>query len=167
MVDHSADPVRSIRRRYRGHTLILETEFETESGSVLLVDCMTPRDEVPQAVRMVVGKRGQVRMKVELVIRFDYGSVVPWVRKTERGITAMAGPDKLTLMYRCAAAGRGLQDCRRLRRVALHRIGRGQSQPSQWNIRIYRVDVVAVEQLSVFRRSLRTITLEKVCLAAD
>ena len=59
--------MRSIRRKYRGDTLIPETEFETANGSVLLIDFMTPRDEVPQVVRMVVGKRGQVRMKMELV----------------------------------------------------------------------------------------------------
>ena len=92
-----AESIRNIRRTYRGDTLILETEFETENGSVVLVDCMTPRDDVPQVVRMIVGKRGQVRMRMDLVMRFDYGSVVPWVRKSERGITAIAGPDKLTL----------------------------------------------------------------------
>jgi GH15 family glucan-1,4-alpha-glucosidase len=104
-----ADPVRSVRRRYRGDTLILETEFETEDGSVILVDCMTPRDDVPQVVRMVVGKRGQVRMKMELVIRFDYGSVVPWVRRTERGISAIAGPDMLSLSTDAPLRGEGLK----------------------------------------------------------
>jgi GH15 family glucan-1,4-alpha-glucosidase len=102
------DPVRSVRRRYRGDTLILETEFETESGSVMLVDCMTPRDEVPQVVRMAVGRRGQVRMRMELVIRFDYGSVIPWVRRTKRGISAIAGPDMLTLCTEVPVRGEGL-----------------------------------------------------------
>src|SRR4029077_4696311 len=63
-----AEPIRSIRRRYRGDTLILETEFETENESLVLIDCMTPRDDVPQVVRMVWGNRGQVRMKMELVV---------------------------------------------------------------------------------------------------
>ncbi len=92
-----AEPIRNIRRRYREGTLILETEFETESGSVLLIDCMTPRGKAPEVLRQVIGKRGQVPMKMELVIRFDYGSVVPWVRRTETGISAIAGPDMLSL----------------------------------------------------------------------
>jgi len=92
-----AEPIRAIRRRYREGTLILETEFETENGSVTLIDCMTPRDELPHHLRTVVGTKGQVQIKLELVIRFDYGSVVPWVRRAERGISAIAGPDMLTL----------------------------------------------------------------------
>jgi GH15 family glucan-1,4-alpha-glucosidase len=92
-----AEPIRSIRRRYRDGTLILETEFETESGSARLVDCMMPRGEKPELLRVVVGTRGHVRMNVELVIRFDYGSVVPWVRRTESGISAIAGPDLIRL----------------------------------------------------------------------
>ena len=86
-----------ISRRYREGTLILETEFDTDSGSVVLVDCMAPRDETPELLRLVIGKRGQVRMNMELVIRFDYGSVIPWVRRTQTGISAIAGPDMLSL----------------------------------------------------------------------
>jgi GH15 family glucan-1,4-alpha-glucosidase len=92
-----AEPVRSIRRRYRDGTLILETEFETESGSVKLIDCMMSRQEMPEVLRVVVGTRGQVRMKLELVIRFDYGSVVPWVRRIGNGISAIAGQDMIRL----------------------------------------------------------------------
>jgi GH15 family glucan-1,4-alpha-glucosidase len=88
-----AEPVRRVRRQYRDGTLILETEFETESGSVKLIDCMMSRQEAPEVLRVVVGTRGQVRMKMELVIRFDYGSVVPWVRRTDDGLSAIAGPD--------------------------------------------------------------------------
>ena len=92
-----AEPIRSIRRQYRDGTLILETEFETESGSAKLIDCMIPRQEMPELLRVVVGTRGQVRMKLELVIRFDYGSVVPWVRRAGNGISAIAGPDMIRL----------------------------------------------------------------------
>jgi len=92
-----AEQVRRISRNYREGTLILETEFDTDGGSVLLVDCMPPRHETPEVLRLVVGKRGQVRMKMELVIRFDYGSVIPWVRRTPTGISALAGPDMLSL----------------------------------------------------------------------
>jgi GH15 family glucan-1,4-alpha-glucosidase len=84
---------REVKRRYRGETLILETEFQTDEGSVLIVDCMPPRTKVPELVRMVVGKSGTVPMRMELVIRFDYGSIVPWVRRTKTGIRAIAGPD--------------------------------------------------------------------------
>ena len=92
-----AEPIRSIRRHYRDGTLILETEFDTESGSAKLIDCMMTLQEMPELLRFVVGTRGQVRMKLELLMRFDYGSVVPWVRRTENGISAIAGPDKLRL----------------------------------------------------------------------
>jgi GH15 family glucan-1,4-alpha-glucosidase len=91
------EPAGAIRRRYRDGSLILETEFETESGSVTLIDCMSLREEMPELLRVVVGTRGQVQMKLDLVIRFDYGSVVPWVRRTETGISAIAGPDMVRL----------------------------------------------------------------------
>jgi GH15 family glucan-1,4-alpha-glucosidase len=63
----------------------------------MLIDCMTPRNELPHLLRTVVGTKGQVQMQLELVIRFDYGSVVPWVRRAEGGISAIAGPDMLAL----------------------------------------------------------------------
>jgi GH15 family glucan-1,4-alpha-glucosidase len=62
-----------------------------------LIDFMTLRDGKPELVRVVAGTRGEVHMNLELVIRFDYGSVVPWVRRTDHGISAIAGPDKLCL----------------------------------------------------------------------
>jgi GH15 family glucan-1,4-alpha-glucosidase len=92
-----AEPIRAVRRRYRDGSLILETEFETESGSATLIDCMVIREEAPELLRVVQGTKGQIRMKLELVIRFDYGSVVPWVRRTKRGISAIAGPDMIRL----------------------------------------------------------------------
>ncbi|MEO8370057.1 MAG: glycoside hydrolase family 15 protein, partial [Candidatus Solibacter sp.] len=92
-----AEPIRSVRRRYRDMTLVLETEFTTDSGTVLLVDFMTPRNETPDLVRLLIGKTGQVQMKMDLVIRFDYGSIVPWVERTEQGISAIAGPDMVSL----------------------------------------------------------------------
>ena len=89
--------VRKIQRRYREGTLVLETEYETEEGSVTVIDCMPPRGLHPILVRTVAGKRGRVSMQMELIIRFDYGSIVPWVRRTETGIRAVAGPDTLLL----------------------------------------------------------------------
>lgn len=90
--------VTKTRRRYRENTLILETDFETEEGAVTLIDFMPIRTDKPDLVRQVVGRRGKVPMCVELVIRFDYGSVVPWVRRTDDGMVAIAGPDLLHLV---------------------------------------------------------------------
>src|ERR1700722_6514751 len=90
-------PIKRIHRRYREDTLILETTFETEAGTVTLVDCMTPTTNTPDLLRQVVGQSGKVPMKMALAIRFDYGSIVPWVRKTDDGLIAIAGPDTLRL----------------------------------------------------------------------
>ena len=90
-------PIKRIHRRYREDTLILETTFETEAGTVTLVDCMTPTTDTADLLRQVIGQSGNVPMKMELAIRFDYGSIVPWVRKTDDGIIAIAGPDTLRL----------------------------------------------------------------------
>jgi GH15 family glucan-1,4-alpha-glucosidase len=90
-----AGEVRSARRRYRGDTLILETDFEVDDGAVTVIDFMPPRGEAPDIVRIVEGRRGTVPMRLELIIRFDYGSIVPWVRRIEHGISAIAGPDML------------------------------------------------------------------------
>jgi GH15 family glucan-1,4-alpha-glucosidase len=91
------DPIRQIRRRYREGTLILETAFETDDGAVTVIDFMPPRSQQLDLVRVVVGQRGHVAMRMELVLRLDYGSIIPWVRRTERGIRATAGPDALQL----------------------------------------------------------------------
>ena len=88
-----AGEVRKVERHYRQDTLVLETTFETDEGAVTLVDCMPPRRDNPALVRMVVGRRGRVAMRMQLILRFDYGSIVPWVRRTETGIQAVAGPD--------------------------------------------------------------------------
>ena len=91
--------IRATRRRYRGDTLILETEFETASGVVRLVDFMPIEDQdtVVDVVRLVEGVSGEVAMKTELVLRFDYGRTIPWVQKTADGLIAIAGPDALHL----------------------------------------------------------------------
>jgi GH15 family glucan-1,4-alpha-glucosidase len=89
--------IREIRRRYREGTLVLETDYETPDGAVTLIDCMPPRSREPDLVRIVVGRRGRVRMRTQLIIRFDYGSIIPWVHRTDTGIRAIAGPDTLIL----------------------------------------------------------------------
>jgi GH15 family glucan-1,4-alpha-glucosidase len=89
--------VRSTRRRYRQDTLVLETEFATDAGVVRVVDCMPPDEDIPNVVRLVEGVEGEVSMRMELVMRFDYGWVVPWVRTVDGVLRAVAGPDALTL----------------------------------------------------------------------
>jgi GH15 family glucan-1,4-alpha-glucosidase len=85
-------------RRYRENTLILESEWQTPEGRVRVVDFMPPRGNDPDLVRIVEGLEGTVRMGTELVIRFDYGSVIPWVRRTDvRTLLAVGGPDGLML----------------------------------------------------------------------
>ena len=91
---------RAVRRRYRPDTLVLESEFETaDGGCVRLIDCMPPRQNYPDVVRLVEGVRGRVKMRMRLTVRFDYGEVVPWVKKGERPdeLTMIAGPDALIL----------------------------------------------------------------------
>lgn len=86
--------VREVKREYRGETLILETTFITDDGEVTVIDFMPPRTKEPDLIRIVVGKRGRVRMRCDLRLRFDYGSIVPWIRQMDRGgIRAAAGPD--------------------------------------------------------------------------
>lgn len=91
------EPAPQIRRRYRGPSLILETEFSTSTGVVRIVDCMPPRQTEPDLVRIVEGVEGEVAMEMDLAIRFDYGSIEPWVRTIDGRLTAVGGPDALTL----------------------------------------------------------------------
>jgi GH15 family glucan-1,4-alpha-glucosidase len=91
-------PVRRTTRRYRPGTLILETRHQTDEGVVLVVDFMPLRGEEPDLLRLVIGESGRVPMQMDLVIRFGYGSVVPWVERIDGGLQAIAGPDLLQLL---------------------------------------------------------------------
>ena len=91
------DPIRHVTRRYRTDTLVLETVIETDSGAVRAIEFMPPRGEAPDIVRIVEGLSGEVRMRSELVIRFDFGRIVPWVRTIDESVVAVAGPDALCL----------------------------------------------------------------------
>ena len=82
-------------RRYRHDTLILESVIETDSGTIRMIDFMPPRTRTPDIVRIVEGLDGDVPMRSELVIRFDYGRIVPWVRRIDHARLAVAGPDAL------------------------------------------------------------------------
>jgi GH15 family glucan-1,4-alpha-glucosidase len=93
-----AGGVKKVTRSYIEGTLILRTEFETEDGTVRLTDFMPPRGEAPDIARVIEGVSGRVPMKARLVVRFDYGSIVPWMRRDGDGdLIAIAGPDALCL----------------------------------------------------------------------
>jgi GH15 family glucan-1,4-alpha-glucosidase len=92
---HPVDGWETVARRYWRDTLVLETVFLTEGGIVRVIDFMPPRGQAPDVVRIVECLAGSVRMRSELVIRFDYGSIVPWVRNVEGTRLAVAGPDAL------------------------------------------------------------------------
>jgi GH15 family glucan-1,4-alpha-glucosidase len=87
-----------VTRRYRPGTLILETEFRTQTGTAVVIDFMPPADGVADLVRIVSGLSGQVTFQTELAVRFDYGSTVPWVTRIEDStIEAIAGPEQIVL----------------------------------------------------------------------
>ncbi len=96
---HAADagPPAATRRRYRGDSLILESEWDTPRGTVRVTDFMPPRDGAPQVIRIVEGVSGRVRMRSALRMRFSYGRVVPWVHKVDTRTVAVAGPDSVWL----------------------------------------------------------------------
>ena len=94
---HKGAPLLATRHRYNGDTLVLETEFDLPEGSVRITDCMPVREHSPCVVRLVEGLSGAVDMRMELVIRFEYGSVLPWVRRVDGQLVAIAGPDGLAL----------------------------------------------------------------------
>ncbi|MGV9307332.1 glycoside hydrolase family 15 protein [Nonomuraea sp. NPDC004354] len=85
------------RRRYRGETLILESEYDTPTGTVRVIDFMPPRDRNPDVVRIVEGVSGTVEMSTQIRIRFDYGRIVPWVRRSDGHLQAIGGPDSIWL----------------------------------------------------------------------
>src|SRR5262245_55183244 len=90
-----AAPVTHTSRRYRPDTLVLDTLHETPDGTVRVIDFMPPRGVSPDIVRIVEGVEGTVPMRSELVIRFDYGRIVPWVQRHDDALVAIAGPDGL------------------------------------------------------------------------
>lgn len=104
-----SEPISSTSREYRGNTLILETTFETENGAVRVTDFMPIHDHRSNLVRIVTGVRGKVAMKTEIVLRFDYGAIVPWVnRLDDHRICAIAGPDLIVIRSDVPLEGVGL-----------------------------------------------------------
>ena len=101
--------VKRTGRRYRDGSLVLETEFESAEGSATLIDFMPPRGTASDLVRIVRGRSGRVHLRSELVIRFDYGSIVPWVTRLEDGRhRAVAGPDMAVFDASVPMYGEGL-----------------------------------------------------------
>ncbi len=127
-----SEEIRAVERRYRPDTLVLETRFRTDSGEVLLIDFMPrPRTSgVVEVARLVQGVRGRVPMRFEAIIRFDYGQTVPWVRRQDYGISAIAGPDALELRTPLALEGKDNTT------VAAFTIGAGETVPSllTWHV---------------------------------
>jgi len=117
------EKIKKRERRYRGDTLILETDLHTSGGAVRYIDFMPPRGTNPDMVRIVEGLAGQVTIRMELVIRFDYGSVVPWVRRRYGGLEAIAGPDGLILHTPIETRGEDLKT------VAEFTVGKGDRVP--------------------------------------
>jgi GH15 family glucan-1,4-alpha-glucosidase len=104
-------------RRYLDDTLVLETSWETSTGEVRVLDFMPPRGQAPDVVRIVEGLRGSVTMRSELTIRFDYGRIVPWVRRLDDARSAVAGPD--ALCFRTPAHTRG-ENMRTVSELTVH-----------------------------------------------
>lgn len=102
-------PTLAARRRYRPGTLVLETEFQTDTGSAAVVDFMPPADGA-DLVRIVLGRSGRVAFHTELVVRFNYGAAVPWVSRPDDGTTnAIVGPERLVLRTPAALYGDDLK----------------------------------------------------------
>jgi len=93
--------IRSVSRRYEPGTMIVETTFVTDEGEVCLTDFMPPRGKHSDVVRIVQGIRGKVKMRMELVIRFDYGLTIPWVTMKDEELRAVAGPNMVVLRSKC------------------------------------------------------------------
>ena len=119
-----ADQKAKISRRYLNDTLVLETTFETATGQVRMLDFMPPRGEASDVVRLVMGKSGQVDMRMELILRFGYGATVPWVtRLGEHTLRAIAGPDMCVLRTPVEIRGEDLTT------VAEFTLREGETQP--------------------------------------
>lgn len=114
----------SVKRRYRPGTLVLETEFTTPEGSVVVIDAMDRRSWNSDVLRLVRCLRGQVSMRTELIIRFDYGTAIPWfTQEADHRWSAVAGPDRLTLATPVHMHGRDLKT------VAEFNVAAGQEIP--------------------------------------
>jgi GH15 family glucan-1,4-alpha-glucosidase len=119
-----AEEVKKTTRRYWDNTLILETRFETANGIVALIDFMPPRGNASDVVRLVRGVAGKVKLRMQLVIRFGFGTDIPWVKRTEDGaLLAICGPDMTVLHTPVETRGEDLTT------VADFWVGEGETVP--------------------------------------
>ena len=117
--------MKTVRRNYRGDTLVLETIFETDDGEAALIDFMPIKEQTGQVevIRLVEGRKGSVCMRMELILRFDYGEIVPWVRYTADGIRSIAGPDAVLVSTPVETHGEDLKT------VARFAVSKGERLP--------------------------------------
>jgi GH15 family glucan-1,4-alpha-glucosidase len=104
-----SDKVQSVARRYRDGSMILESEVQTAQGRVRIIDWMPISDRRWDLVRIVEGLSGTVDMRMELAVRFDYGSIIPWVRRIDEALVITAGPDTLELRATVATTGENMK----------------------------------------------------------
>jgi GH15 family glucan-1,4-alpha-glucosidase len=120
-----ADEIKKTTRRYQGDSLVLETRFETASGTVALIDFMPPRGEASDIVRLVRGISGRVKMRMEIVMRFGFGTDIPWVKKNDdgTGLLAICGQDMAVLRTPVETRGEHMTT------VADFEVGEGETVP--------------------------------------
>ncbi len=126
-----ADGTWKTTRRYRDHTLILETTFEHADGTIRLIDFMPVRASNSHIIRIVEGLRGKLGLRMELALRFDFGRTVPWVTRTADGVRAIAGPNLAVLHAPVPLHGENLKT------VAEFNRGRGRAprfHTELWNL---------------------------------
>jgi GH15 family glucan-1,4-alpha-glucosidase len=130
--------VNQVRRKYRGDTLVLETEFDTDEGRVRIIDFMPLSDRRWDIVRIVEGLSGRVSLRMELIVRFDYGAIVPWVHRAGGILLFTAGPDTLELAASVAVEGENLKS------VAEFSVSEGERESFVLNYRPSHLDTQPV-----------------------
>jgi GH15 family glucan-1,4-alpha-glucosidase len=130
--------VNQVRRKYRGDTLVLETEFDTDEGRVRIIDFMPLSDRRWDIVRIVEGLSGRVSLRMELIVRFDYGAIVPWVHRAGGILLFTAGPDTLELAASVAVEGENLKS------VAEFSVSEGERESFVLNYRASHLDTQPV-----------------------
>jgi len=135
-----ADEHAESTRRYRGPSLVLETEFRTEHGDVRVIDCMPPRRRHPRIVRLVEGVSGSVPMRARFKPRFDYGRIVPWLSRSEGSLHATAGPDALELRSDVPLRGHDMEHSAEFTVSAGQRVGFVLSSHLSWESAPQEVD---------------------------
>jgi GH15 family glucan-1,4-alpha-glucosidase len=133
-----AAPSHRVRRKYRGDSLVLETEFDTDEGSVRVIDFMPLSNRRWDIVRIVEGMSGRISVRMQLIVRFDYGSIVPWVHQSGGILLFTAGPDTLELAASVAVEGENLKS------VAEFSVSAGQRETFVLNYRPSHLDTQPV-----------------------